>query len=143
MLRAIHLFPKFSNLHSINALRARYDPLVNLIPPHMTLVFPFKSEIASDALREHVKQSTVGLKPFRIVLADVSGAGDEYLFLNVKLGNDQIIQLHDKLYTGMLRQYLNRSLTYTPHLTVGRIKNKRTFASALAETEHWNEVFET
>lgn len=91
MLRAIHLFPEFSNLHSVNALRVKYDPLVNLIPPHMTLVFPFESEIAIDSLTEHLKQSTVELKPFRVVLAGVTGAGDEYLFLNVKVGNDQVI----------------------------------------------------
>lgn len=44
MLRAIHLFPKFLNSHIIDALRAKYDPLVQLIPPHITLVFPFNSD---------------------------------------------------------------------------------------------------
>lgn len=143
VLRAIHLLPEFSNLHSINVLRAKYDPLVNLIPPHVTLVFPFESDIATEALKEHLKQSAIGLKPFQIVMTGITGDEEGYLFLNVKVGNDYIIQLHDKLYTGMLRQYLNRSLTYTPHLTVGRIKDKQTFESALAETEDWNEMFET
>jgi 2'-5' RNA ligase len=143
VLRAIHLFPEFSNLNSINVLRAKYDPLVDLIPPHVTLVFPFESNITTEALTEHLKQSTVGLKPFQIVVKGVTGAQKEYLFLNVKVGNDQIIRLHDKLYTGMLKQYLNLSLTFIPHLAVGRIKDKQKFEFALEETEDWNEIFET
>lgn len=143
MLRAIHIFPEFSNLHSIDDLRSKYDPLVSLIPPHVTLVFPFESGISTEVLEEHLRESTVGLKPFRIVMMGVTGAEGEYLFLNVKVGNDQIIQLHDKLYTGLLKQYLYRSLTYTPHLTVGRIKDKQKFESALAETEDWNHKFKT
>ncbi len=143
MLRAIHIFPGFSNLHSINAIRAKYDPLADLIPPHVTLVFPFESNISTEVLEEHLHESTVGSHPFRIVLTGITGAEGEYLFLNVKVGNDQIIQLHDKLYSGLLKQYLYRSLTYTPHLTVGRIRDKRMFETALAETEEWNQVFET
>lgn len=95
----------------IDALRAKYDPLVHLIPPHITLVFPFNSDITTNLLNEHLQQCLVGVKPFRLVLAGIIGAEDEYLFLNVKVGNDAIIQLHDRLYTGILREYLNRSLT--------------------------------
>ncbi|QSO45638.1 2'-5' RNA ligase family protein [Alicyclobacillus mengziensis] len=143
MLRAIHLFPEFSNGHSINAIREKYDPLADLISPHVTLVFPFECDVSTEALALHLQESMVGLKPFRIVMTGVTGADGEYLFLNVKVGNDQIIQLHDKLYTGLLKQYLHRSLTYTPHLTIGRLKDKQIFEFALTETENWNEVFET
>ncbi|WDL95904.1 2'-5' RNA ligase family protein [Alicyclobacillus sp. ALC3] len=143
MLRAIHIFPYFDNLHSINAIRAKYDPLADLIPPHVTLVFPFESNISKEVLEEHLHEATVGSHPFRIAMTGVTGAEGEYLFLNVKVGNDHIIQLHDKLYSGLLKQYLYRSLTYTPHLTVGRIMDKRMFEIALAKTEEWNEVFET
>lgn len=67
----------------------------------------------------------------------------EYLSLNVKVGNDAVIELHDRLYTGILSGYLNRSLTFTPHLTVGRIQDPHILARALAETEHVDEIFET
>lgn len=141
-MRAIHLFPAFPNSKPINALRAKYDPLSTLIPPHVTLVFPFESMITADELQAHLKESIAGLKPFNIVMRGVTGADEEYLFLNVKVGNDEIIQLHDKLYTRILRQHLNRSLTYIPHLTVGRIKDKRGFHLALQGTEGFNETFE-
>lgn len=143
LLRAIHLFPEFSNEHCINAIRSKYDPLADLIPPHVTLVFPFESDLSTEALAVHLQESMVGLKSFRLVMTGVAGADGEYLFLNVKVGNDQIIELHDKLYTGLLKQYLHRSLAYAPHLTIGRVKDKQIFEFALAETEDWNEVFET
>ncbi|WP_258111578.1 2'-5' RNA ligase family protein [Alicyclobacillus sp. SP_1] len=143
MLRAIHLFPEFSNEHSIKRIRAKYDPLADLIPPHVTLVFPFESDVSTEALTVHLQKSVVGLKPFPIVMIGLTGAEGEYLFLNLKGGNDQIIQLHDKLYTGLLKQHLCRSQTYTPHLTVGRVNDKQLFEFALTETENWNEVFQT
>lgn len=40
-------------------------------------------------------------------------------------------------------EYLHRSLTYIPHLTIGRVKNQKVLEFALDETEDWNEVFET
>ena len=46
--RAIILFPKFcSNTDLIQDIRDRYDPLASKIAPHITLVFPFESEISS------------------------------------------------------------------------------------------------
>jgi 2'-5' RNA ligase len=141
--RAIHIFPKFSNIELINEMRQKYDPLAHLVPPHITLVFPFESEIAYEALAAHAWTCLSKKKPFHIMLRGVSGADEEYLFLNVKVGNDEIIALHDELYTGVLKDYLNRRLIFTPHLTVGRTKDKRSFLSALNETYDWNEVFET
>lgn len=108
---------KFFNQNFIKAIRAKYDPLADLIPPHVTLVFPFESDVSTEVLSVHLQNSVVGLKPFRLVMTGVTGADGEYLFLNVKVGNDQIIQLHDRLYTGLLKEYLRRSLTYIPHLT--------------------------
>jgi len=42
----------------------------------------------------------------------------------------------------LLKEYLRRSLTYIPHLTVGRAKTQQIFEFAIAETEDWTEVFE-
>lgn len=143
MLRAIHLFPEFSNIQSINALRAKYDPLVNLIPPHVTLVFPFESDVTAKALRDHLEKLAARLHPFNVTFSGVTGAEGEYLYLNVKTGNDEIIRLHDQIYKGLLKEFLNRSITYIPHLTVGRMKDKKAFKLALSDTERFNEVFKT
>ncbi|GMA61224.1 2'-5' RNA ligase family protein [Alicyclobacillus fastidiosus] len=143
MLFAIHILPAFRNHQSIDALRAKYDPLFNLIPPHITLVFPFESAMTVDAITEHIRKSVGRMEPFRIVMAGISGADEEYLFLNVKVGNDLLIDLHNKLYTGVLRKHLNRWFTYYPHLTIGRINDKQVFQSALEDTAEFSETFET
>lgn len=42
--RTIMIFPEFENIDVINDIRKKYDPLANLVLPHITLVFPFDSE---------------------------------------------------------------------------------------------------
>jgi 2'-5' RNA ligase len=142
VLRAIHIFPDFKNVAAIERLRAKYDPLYSLIQPHITLVFPFDSDLSTNALERHLQDAIRGHSPFRIVLRGITGHPGGYLFLNVKVGNDEIIALHDKLYSGILQSYLNRTLTYTPHLTVGRILDEGRFHNALIETEGFSETFE-
>lgn len=133
----------FDNMDSIHMLRAKYDPLANFIAPHITLVFPFESEIPIEVLAEHLREASADLKPFQVVLRGITRAEGGYLFLNVKIGNDQIILLHDRLYSGLLQPYLNRNLTYVPHLTVGRSRDPRAFEAVLEQTADWEEAFET
>lgn len=143
MQRAIHIFPHFVNENVIQELREKYDPLHTMIEPHITLVFPFESDISAIDMERHVQCCVSGMQPFHIELQGVTGANGGYLFLNVKHGNDEIIALHDLLYTGPLRSFLNRSLTFIPHLTIGRIGDEVQFQSALKTTESLNEKFET
>jgi 2'-5' RNA ligase len=141
--RSISIFPQFENSGPIHELRKKYDPLHNLIPPHITLVFPCKSNITTEELTLHMKQVLAGEKPFSIKLTGITGEGNSYLFLNVKEGNDRIIRLHDKLYSGMLKEFLYRKVIYHPHLTVGMISDEEQFELALNATEDFNEVFTT
>lgn len=143
VLRSILLFPQFENREKIDALREQYDPLVGHVGPHVTVVFPFESEIGTEELRRHVVQAVNGIVPFAMVFQGVTGADGGYLFLNVKRGNDQVIELHDRLYTGLLQEFLHRKVTYVPHITVGKLKDEQSFEAALAATEGWDEVFET
>lgn len=41
--RDILIFPKFNNIDKIQEVRNKYDKLANLIPPHITLAFPFRN----------------------------------------------------------------------------------------------------
>jgi 2'-5' RNA ligase len=141
--RSISIFPQFENSGPIHELRKKYDPLHNLIPPHITLVFPFISNITTEELTMHMKCVLAGEKPFSIKLTGITGERDSYLFLNVKEGNDGIIRLHDKLYSGLLTEFLFRKVSYNPHLTVGRISDEVQFENALNVTEGFNEVFTT
>jgi hypothetical protein len=43
--RAIVIFPKFENVYPIEQLRKQFDPLARTIEPHITVVFPFESDL--------------------------------------------------------------------------------------------------
>lgn len=142
--RSVILFPKFNSLNTINSIRKKYDPLVKCIPPHISIVFPFDSNISTNELKEHVKDSLKGIKKFNIQLKDITGDfRDGFLFLNVKKGNDNIIELHDKLYSGILQNFLFNKITYCPHLTVGRLQEQKEFDNAINELSCFSENFET
>ena len=61
----------------------------------------------------------------------------------MKWGNDQIIALHDKLYTGPLATYRSYRHTYLPHLTVARLNHEQDLEEALKDTRSFNHRFET
>ena len=144
MKRAIVLFPKFHNIEAIQAVRERFDPLANYIAPHITLVFPFESTLSTEELREHMKRALQGVKRFPVQLSSITGDVREgYLFLNVKRGNDSIIDLHDRLYSGALESFLFRKVTYCPHMTVGRIEEQTEFDQALETLRDFTTRFET
>jgi len=135
MLRSIILFPDLNKHHNLfQNIREKYDPLANCIAPHVTLVFPFESNISNEELKQHLNGMLQGIKRFTIEFKGITGdMRDGYLFLNVKKGNDQIIELHDRLYTGMLKDYLHRGIIYCPHITVGKIDDPDKFNQAIVE----------
>jgi 2'-5' RNA ligase len=141
--RALVFFPKFENILSIEQLRSQYDPLAEAINPHITLVFPFESDLSSNVIHTHIKHAVQGIKPFQIQLQGITGSKGEYLFLNVKIGNDQIIELHDRLYRGLFESYKIKEHTYIPHLTIGRLNDRADYLSALEITLNFKEIFNT
>jgi 2'-5' RNA ligase len=142
--RAVILFPKFNNIDTINNIRGKYDPLANYIAPHISIVFPFECDLTTHELKEHFNKSLKGIKKFNIMLNKITGDYRYgYLFLNVKKGNDNIIELHDKLYSGLLEKFIFRKVTYCPHLTVGKMFDQKEFDGAVDEFSCHNEIYET
>ena len=141
--RAIVIFPAFAQIELIEHLRQDYDPLAAVIRAHLTLVFPFESPLSPEQLALHMSRVAQTLRPFPLHMQGITGYASEYLFLNVKEGNDQLIGLHDQLYTGVLAPYLTREETYLPHLTVGRLSNATAWASALRQAQSVTASFET
>lgn len=41
--RDILIFPQFTNIEKIENIRKQYDELYKILPPHITLAFPFES----------------------------------------------------------------------------------------------------
>jgi 2'-5' RNA ligase len=131
--RVIVIFPRLPEHHAIHEVRRRFDPLVGLIAPHLTLVFPFTSPLPPAELRSHMESSTRGVAPFEVRLRGVTAHESEYLFLNVKRGNDALVDLHARLYSGPLAAHLSPRHTFVPHLTVGRVRDAGALERALAD----------
>ena len=142
--RSIVIFPQFnSDTNLIQDIRNQYDPLASKIAPHITLVFPFESEILSNTLRQHIETSLYGLEIFNLSMQGISIEENNYLFLNLIKGQEYITKIHESLYSGILEQFLSRRHFYKPHLTVGHLENKLETNAAMNQLKHFNHKFET
>lgn len=143
--RAIIIFPRFdgddSNL--IQTIRNKYDPLASKIAPHITLVFPFESEISSNVLRQHVDKCLQGHKAFSLIMQGISYEQGNYLFLNLIQGKEYIVDIHNVLYGGLLERFLAKKHSYKPHLTVGRSNDLPVNEAAMIELKNFDYKFET
>ncbi|MGL5330516.1 MAG: 2'-5' RNA ligase family protein [Peptostreptococcaceae bacterium] len=134
------IFPKFDNMGVINLIRDKYDPLANHVRPHITLVFPFYSEIDTIDLKKHITSVLQDFNKFEIILSSITPTDSygKYLFLNIQKGKDEIIQLHKRLYTGILESYYPKWIEedeFLPHMTVGRFEDEEKFKCAINDTK--------
>lgn len=125
MKRDILIIPKFRNVNLIQEVRLKYDNLAKLIPPHITLIFPFTDTISDSELVSLVKSKVQNLTPFYInfkgILLDYDTyTKSNYIYLNCVEGREKIQNLHDVLYsTSPLSSHLNTNIKYIPHITLG------------------------
>ena len=128
--------PRIQSVHEwaeILSVRDRLDPLAREIPAHITLVFPFESAMSDFELETHVRELVAQSRRFSVVFQGITAYENEYLFLNIKRGNDEVMQLHDVLYSGALAMHHVRRHTFVPHVTVGRVRSEE-IPEALAAT---------
>jgi 2'-5' RNA ligase len=146
--RSVMIFPEFENIEEIEEIRRKYDPLAKHVKPHITLVFPFGSHIEKNDLLSHIEKVILDISPFKLKMSGITGHKDKfgnYLFLIVHEGENEIIQLHKNLYTGILEEFHYDFLKngYKPHLTVGKLTEEDKYTEALQNTIAFKEVFET
>lgn len=125
--RVVVAFPRIQSVHEwaeILSVRGRLDPLARKVPPHITLVFPFESGMSNFDLEAHLRELVAQSPGFSVVLQGITAYENEFLFLNIKRGNDAVIQLHDALYSGALATHRVRRHTFVPHVTVGRVRSE-------------------
>ena len=48
--RTIMIFPDFEQMEIIESIREKYDPLYQLVKPHITVVFPFDMDVSNEEL---------------------------------------------------------------------------------------------
>ena len=123
--RDVIILPKFCNEHILEKIRKKYDELYGVIPPHITLAFPFDSDISNDILKKKLNEIASDFKPFTIKLKGISIRFDNrvkvyYIFLNFIQGEDTIIDIHKRIYNDILQNEL--PFDYKPHITLGCTK---------------------
>lgn len=144
-IRTIMIFPEFENIHVINDIRKKYDPLADLVMPHITLVFPFDSELTNEELNLYLKECLRDIKPFKLELEGFSKQEDRYgnyLFLNVVQGIEVIKSIHDILYKDKLKQF-DAGYDYVPHMTVGKVHSMESLDKAFDDVNKYNDKFST
>ena len=79
-MRTILFFLNNMSIDKIENIRQKHDPLFEVIPPHITIVFPFKSNISSDALKSHILNLSKGVGKIEVEFANLITNVGNYLF---------------------------------------------------------------
>ena len=123
-LRDILIIPELDDGSLIQDIREKYDELADVVPPHITLAFPFDSNITNEELHLKLKKILSEYKEFNITLSGVSYHYDErvgvyYMYLDVTQGYDTIYEISRKIYSEILNADMPEK--YIPHITLGAV----------------------
>ena len=123
-LRDILIIPELDDISLIQDIREKYDELANIVPPHITLAFPFDSDITNEELDIKLKNIFSEYKEFNITLSGVSYHYDErvgvyYIYLDVTQGYDTIYEISKKIYSEIFNKEVPEK--YIPHITLGSV----------------------
>lgn len=130
--QCIFLLPEADKLPQLQLLRLQYDPLAKLIPPHITVVFPFEVALERAALRLLMEQQGVAL-PIPFVL-DMPRVKDGCLFFPLALGREAVMALTQGLYSA-LPESLSFVDSNIPHVTFGHLEGGQGAEVAFRDAE--------
>ena len=131
--RAVVAFIDGAGAPSIEAFRARHDPLASALQPHVTFVFPFGSTLSSMQVAAHVRKVAARWPVLPIRLEGVDAWAAEWVHLVVTQGREAIVELHDHLYVRALAPFLRSEFEYRPHVTLARAPEAAGCAAILGE----------
>lgn len=122
MIKQYCIYAQFQSdeLSIVEEIRKKYDPLFNKIPPHITLVFPFHFEKSN--VVEIVNKIEAVIRGIIAFPFEATGVNFQksYCALNVTRNSSIFEKINNELYTGVLEQFRLKTITYKPHLTLGR-----------------------
>ena len=106
----------------IDQIRRKYDPTVDLIGPHVTIMFPVPESVGEGALVRHIEKVLKHRQPFQVRIHGFKKSWDHWLFLTLEEGNTNVINviaLYEEIYTGILAQYRRDDIEFIPHIGLG------------------------
>jgi len=135
---AVAWFPAFAGMEKIEQFRREHDPVADRIAAHVSLVFPFPTQLTALQVETHVRRIVSKWPPIPVTFRRVRTEANEFVFLMVSRGRASIVALHDRLYTRSLAAHLRRDLSYEPHITIARHAD---FATLEAAHEEASDLF--
>jgi 2'-5' RNA ligase len=111
-------YPTIEN-EDFHALRNRYEPYARVMKEHLAFVMPTPESIGRNVLEEHIHSVLRNWEPFTVQITGLFKSWDHWLMLGVKEGREQVMQLHDALYSGVMKPYLRVDLPFEPHVALG------------------------
>lgn len=142
--RCILIFPQFENVSVIDEIRRKYDPNYFNVLPHITLVFPFESDISKEQLIAHIKNKLQKTKCFCLKLGNLikKHSKEYYLMLEVTEGSNKVKELHENLYEGILTPFKpSWPDGFMPHMTVGQFEDEAGLEAAYDSLSGIDEQF--
>jgi 2'-5' RNA ligase superfamily len=85
----IVIFPRSDGLADLEDFRSVWDPLADSVPAHVTLVYPFESNIGQSNLETIVADVARHHRPFDVELGSPTVHEGEYLFLLPRRGRSR------------------------------------------------------
>lgn len=137
MVYVLVVYPDLEDDSKIQGLRKKYSPYYSVIKPHITLVFP-SPDMDREEIGNHVSKILKNFTQFDLRLVGLVRSFDNWLFLGIEEGNDKIVELHDQLYTGILREHLRKDIEFIPHVGLGLFKTDEEYEKAENEARKLN-----
>lgn len=128
--QCLFLLPEADMLSQLQRLRLQYDPLARLIPPHITVVFPFAAALAHATLRSLVEQQRRSL-PIPFALDEPRVKGD-CLFFPLGVGREAVMALTKRVYAELPISF-SLDASHIPHVTFGRLNPGQNAEAMLSE----------
>jgi hypothetical protein len=104
--------------------RRMYDPYYTILQEHMTFIFPVPQIIGRQRLEKHIGAVLSHYIPFEITTGDYHLTKDHWLMLTLKEGGKRVVEIHDALYSGILKPFLRADLPYLPRIGLGYFGEK-------------------
>lgn len=114
------IFPDIKK-DKIDSFRRKFDPFINIIDFHITLIFPVKvpTEIEEVTLIEHIQSIADRWESFDLEINGLELLWDNWLCLSIAKGSSDVIKLHDELYSGRMNPFWRKDIEFIPHIAIG------------------------
>lgn len=120
MKYGVVIFPSKKLQDIVNSYRKRYDPNYSLIPPHITIKYPFDStEENIHKVAKYLEEVSADMRPFllRVLKVSTFQPVNNVIYLKIEPTSD-LVALQQKLQNDLMGS--DSEFAFVPHITLGQ-----------------------